>query len=317
MKAAFLDFGTLAAGELDLSPMTGRLPELECYDHTDPGDVAGRIDGVEVLFVNKVALDAAHLNGAGRLRYIGIAATGTDNVDLEAARDRGIVVTNVRGYCTGSVVDYVLGALITLGHSIDRYRRDVRDGRWQTAKTFCLLDHPIRELSAMTLGIVGYGELGRAVAEAASALGMRVLVAERKGARRCRNGRVTFAAMLTDADAVSLHCPLTDATERLIGQAELEAMGEDAMLVNTARGGLVDSNALVSMLSEGRIGGAAIDVLATEPPTDGDPLLEYRGANLILTPHIAWASATSRQNAIDQLGSNVGAWLEGKAQNRV
>jgi glycerate dehydrogenase len=194
----------------------------------------------------------------------------------------------------------------------------VRRGDWQNAVDFCLLGYPIRELSAMTLGIVGYGELGSNVARVAKAFGMEVLVSRRPGAGTVSDdGRVDFDEVLRRSDAVSLHCPLTPETRGLIGERELELMKHDAILINTARGGLVDSGALVNALGSGAIAAAAIDVLTTEPPVDGDPILDYQGNNLIVTPHIAWATVEARQNAINEVARNVESFLDGGDRNRI
>lgn len=317
MKAVFLDFATMGDGDLDLSPLLEVLPGLERFDVTPPDVVATRIADAELVLANKSRLGEAELGAARALRYVGLAATGTDNVDLDFARARGIVVTNIRGYCTGSVVEHVFALLSSLARGLVPFRAAVGAGRWREAQTFCLLDYPIRELSAMTIGIVGLGELGGAVAGMAEKLGMRVLVARRRNAAAGDDGRVDLDEMLALVDAVSLHCPLTPETRDLIGARELRRMKRDAFLVNTARGGLVDSKALVEALTAGEIAGAAIDVLPTEPPVDGDPLLDYEGANLVLTPHIAWASAEARQNAVRELAANVEAFIGGRSRNRV
>lgn len=317
MNAVFLDFATMGNGVLDVSPLFEVLPGLDRFDVTPPDIVAARIANAEFVLANKSRLGEAELRAARSLRYIGLAATGTDNVDLAFARARGIAVTNIRAYCTGSVVEHVLALVSSLARGLVPYRTAVRAGRWREAKSFCLLDYPIRELSSMTIGIVGLGELGGGVARMAEKLGMRVLVSRRRGATPGDDGRVEFGEMLSRADIVSLHCPLTAQTRNLIGAGELRQMKRDAFLVNTARGALVDSRALVEALGTGEIAGAAIDVLATEPPVDGDPLLDYEGENLLLTPHIAWASAEARQNAVRELAANVEAFIAGRSRNRV
>lgn len=317
MKAVFLDFATMGNGDLDRSPLYEVLPDLQLFDTSGPGEIPARIADAGFVLANKSRLDADTLGNTAALRYIGLAATGTDNVDLDYARAHGIAVTNIRGYCTDSVVEHVFALLMTLARSLVPYRKAVRRGRWQHARTFCLLEHPVRELSSMTIGIVGHGELGGGVARMAEKLGMRVLIARRRGAAARDDGRVDFDAMLAQADVVSLHCPLTPETRNLIGARELRLMKRDAFLVNTARGGLVDSAALREALAAGRIAGAGVDVLPTEPPVDGDPLLDYDGDNLVLTPHIAWASGEARQNAIRELAANVAAFLGGELRNRV
>ena len=251
------------------------------------------------------------------LRLIGLTATGTDNVNLDSARQHGVAVCNIRNYCTASVAEHVFACLLSLAHNIPRYDTAVKRGDWQASADFCLLSYPIRELSAMTLGIVGYGALGKGVAGIAKAFGMTVIVSARPGTAVVDKNRVAFDELLQRSDAVSLHCPLTPATAGLFGADEFRKMKSDAILINTARGGLVDTAALTAALKNGDIAAAAIDVLPKEPPTEGDPLLDYEGANLIMTPHIAWGTNVARQAAIDELVANVEAFLAGKERNRI
>jgi len=321
MRAVFLDYATMGDG-LDLGPLEAVVSDLEVYDATPFDETAARIADREMVFTNKNLLDAALLDAAPALRFIGLTATGTDNVDLAMARHRGIAVANIRAYCTASLVEHVFGVLLMLTHSLGRFNASVAAGEWQQAGGPFLLAHPVRELSAMTLGIVGYGELGRRVAEIGRAFGMEVLVAARPGAADVPHGRVAFEELLERADAVSLHCPLTPATRGLMGREQFRRMRSSAYLINTARGGLVDSEALADALENGDIAGAAVDVLPVEPPVDGDPLLDYQSNNpgsdnLIVTPHIAWASVEARQNAIVELASNAAAFVAGERRNRV
>lgn len=315
MKAVFLDWGTMGPG-LDVDGLRALLPELVIYDVTEDAQVGERIRDAAFVLANKIRLTDELLEDCPDLRFIGLTATGTDNVDLEAAKRHGIAVCNIRAYCTQSVAEHVFGVLLCLTHSLESYVGDVRNGAWQTSDDFCLLSHPVRELSGMTLGIVGYGELGKGVAKIAGAFGMRVIIAARPGTEP-EGERVAFDTLLRDADVISLHCPLTDATRGLFGSDEFARMKNDAILINTARGGLVDSAALVAALEEGEIGAAAIDVLPKEPPRDGDPLLDYAGSNLLVTPHIAWATNEARQAAIDELSANIASFLEGGNRNRV
>ena len=318
MKAVFLDFATVRADSLDARPLAQLTAEFTVYDDTPGKEVSRRIEGCEFVYVNKVRITREIIERARSLRFIGLAATGVDNIDLDAARERDIAVCNIRGYCTRSVVEHVFAVLLQFTHSIGLYHASVRHGDWQEARNFCMLDHPIRELSAMTLGIVGYGELGRGVAGMAEAFGMRVAIAVRPGTRGNNDKRrMGLDEMLRTSDVITLHCPLTPETRSLIGRRELDLMKPTAILINTARGGLVDSTALVDALANRRIAAAAIDVLSHEPPAGGDPLLDYRGDNLIVTPHIAWATAEARQNAIDALAANVAAFLSGEHRNRV
>ncbi len=316
MKAVFLDFDTMGEG-LDLAPLRNVVDELTVCAYSAPDEIAGRIRDADVVFTNKIHLTDDLLTTATSLRLIGLTATGTDTVDLASAGKHGIAVCNIRAYCTESVVEHVFGVLLMLTHSLDAYRRSVACGEWQQARDPFLLAHPIRELSAMTLGIVGYGSLGKGVAGVARAFGMDVLVSARPGAGEVPEGRVAFEEVLGRADVISLHCPLDESTRKLFGAAEFRAMKDNAILINTARGGLVDSRALAEALGTGQIAAAAVDVLPVEPPADGDPLLDYAGDNLIVTPHIAWASDEARQNAIDELAANVRSFLEGGNKNRV
>jgi len=316
MKAVFLDYATMGQG-LDMSAMHALLPGLQVHDVTDDEQLAERIRDVEFVLTNKCCLTEELLQQNSKLRFIGLTATGTDNVDLNAAERHGIAVCNIRAYCTQSVAEHVFGCLLNLTHNINAYADAVRAGEWQRSDDFCLLSYPVRELSAMTLGIVGWGELGRGVAHVAETFGMQVIVAARPGSNNVPEGRVPFAELLERADVISLHCPLNKATKNLFARDEFQQMKTDALLINTARGGLVDSAALADALQQGEIAGAAVDVLPQEPPVKGDPLLDYEGHNLIVTPHIAWATNEARQAAIDELAANIEAFLQGKQRNRV
>jgi glycerate dehydrogenase len=316
MKAVLLDWATMGP-DLDISELQALLPELEIYDDTDDDQMAERIAGAEIVLGNKVLLSESLFDSAPGMRLIGLTATGTDNVDLVAAKERGIAVCNIRAYCTQSVAEHVFGCLLGLAHSLEQYAADVRKGAWQQADNFCMLNYPIRELSAMTLGIVGYGELGKGVADIARAFNMDVIVAARPGTTEVPEGRVSMDELPRRADAISLHCPLNDLTRNLFGANEFAAMNKTALFINTARGGLVDSQALVDALQEGEIAGAAVDVLPQEPPINGDPILDFAGDNLMVTPHIAWGTLTARQAAIDELTANIAAFLDGKERCRV
>ncbi len=316
MQAVFLDYATMGP-DLDLQPLRALFPELKLYDDTTDDEVAARISGVEFVFTNKIRLTSELLLQANDIRYIGLTATGTDNIDLDTAKAHGIAVTNIRGYCTQSVVEHVFGALLMLTHSLDRYNASARGGDWQTSKDFCILTHPIREISSMTLGIVGYGTLGQGVARIAREFGMTVIVSARPGSETVAEDRVMFDELLKRADVISLHCPLTEQTHNLFDRDTIGRMKPDAILINTARGALIDSAALAEALDSGHLAGAAIDVLSQEPPVDGDALLDYAGENLLVTPHIAWGSDRARQNAIDELAANAAAFLAGRDRNRV
>ena len=318
MKAVFLDYATMGGDGLDPSPLHRHLPDLEVFENTPPDKTAERIREAEFVLANKVQLNADNMKDASALRFIGLTATGTDNVDLAFAGEKNIAVCNIRAYCTQSVVEHVIAAILNLTHNIASFQRALKDGAWQNSEKFCVLDFPIRELSTMTLGIVGNGTLGQVVAQAAEFFGMDVLIARRRGAKGAADdGRMDFEEMLKRSDVVSLHCPLDDSTRNLMGAEEFRAMKCDGILINTARGGLVDSAALAAALELGDIAAAAIDVLPEEPPVNGDPLLNYRGDNLIITPHIAWATIRARQNAINELAENIMAFQAGERRNRM
>lgn len=316
MKAVFLDYASMGP-ELNLQPLRALFPDLGIYDDTTYDQAADRIRDAEFIFTNKIHLNIDLMLQAGKLRYIGLTATGTDNIDLATAQKHGIAVCNIRGYCTQSVVEHVFGTLLMLTHSLGRYTSSVRAGEWQRAQDFCLLSHPLRELSAMTLGVVGYGNLGQGVARMAREFGMDVIISARPGSDDVDEQRVAFDELLQRSDVISLHCPLNEQTRNLFDAQSLQRMKPGAFLINTARGALVDSAALIDVLQNGPISGAIIDALAQEPPVDGDPLLDYAGDNLIVTPHIAWATDEARQNAIDELAANAAAFLRGERRNRV
>lgn len=316
MRSIFLDYGTVSYGDLDPSALEAVMPELELRENTLQEAVEAAAQEAEVLLLNKLRLSGAILRRARRLRLIALAATGTDNVDLEAARALGIGVCNVRGYCTASVAQHVWALILCLTQRLREYGRLATDGSWSASAQFTLPAQPIRELAGRTLGIVGFGTLGGGVARIADAFGMRVLIANRPGAEPVP-GRLELDELLGVADVVSLHCPLTEATRGLIDARRLALMRPDALLINTARGALVDGAALVAALSAGRLGGAGIDVLAKEPPVDGDPLLDPAVPNLLVTPHVAWAAREARQRCIDEMAANVADFIAGGRRARV
>ena len=287
---------------------------------TQQAEVGERLADATIAIVNKLQLDAGLIAALPALQMIAVAATGTNNVDLDACRARGIVVTNIRGYAVHTVPEHVFALLLALSRNLVAYRQSVAAGRWQRAEQFCFFDHPIRDLFGATLAIIGSGSLGSGVARLAEAFGMRVLRSERKGAATLRPGYTPFAQVLREADVISLHCPLTAATRNLIGADELQAMKRSALLINTARGGLVDEAALLAALQQGHIAGAGFDVLSVEPPAAGNPLLTTELLalpNFLLTPHVAWASQPAMQALADQLTANLEAFARGEPQNRV
>ncbi len=287
------------------------------YPNTAEHEVVARLRGATIAVSNKVPLAAPALARLPELRFIAVAATGTNNVDLDYCRRRGIAVSNVRHYAVHAVPEHVFMLALALRRNLLAYREDVIHGRWQRAEQFCLMHRPIHDLAGATLGVVGYGAIGQAVARLGEAFGMRLLVAERRGARRPRAGRVAFETVLEESDVLSLHCPLVPETQRLIGAPELARMKPGAILINTARGGLVDEHALAEALRQGRLAGAGIDVLSEEPPRAGNPLLALAIPNLIVTPHNAWASLEAQQRLADQLIENIEAYVRGEPRNRV
>jgi glycerate dehydrogenase len=316
MPAAFLDYETVSSGDLDTTSLVQAAPDIVFHPLTSESELAERIAAAEIVLVNKLKLTREHLQGARNLALIAVAGTGTDGVDLAAAEARGIAVCNVRGYCTASVVQHAWALILSLTQHLREYGRLATDGSWVDDEKYAVLAHPIRELAGRVLGIVGWGTLGRGVAAVGEAFGMRAIVCSRPGAPP-QHGRVSLDELLATADIVSLHCPSTPATRGLIGARELLLMKPDALLINTARGALVDSAALAQALRAGRLGGAGIDVLPQEPPTDGDPLLAPDIPNLILTPHIAWAAREARQRCIDEMAANIVDFRRGGRRGRV
>lgn len=313
MKAVFLDHASIGPENLDGSSLHHLLPNLDLYDATSPDELAGRIADAELVIVNKVVLDRAALHHAPRLRMIAVTATGTNNIDLEAAAERGIRVCNARDYGTPSVVQHTFCLMLALANRLPAYMQDVRSGVWSGQRNFCLLHHPVMELSGKTLGIIGYGALGQAVAEMARQWGMRVLLANIPGQQYSPQDallRTGLPELLKQSDVVSVHCLLSERTRGLLGQSELAAMKPGALLVNTARGGIIDEPALLEALRTGHLGGAATDVLASEPPAEQDPMLTTDLPNLIVTPHCAWASQESRQRLLDQVVENLRAFIK-------
>ncbi|MFC1602861.1 2-hydroxyacid dehydrogenase [Pseudomonadota bacterium] len=316
LNGVFLDLETVDQADLDLSKLKQALPHWQFHAATARNETAERIRDAAIVISNKVILDRDTLHQAKQLRLICIAATGTNNVDLEAAREFGITVTNVTGYGTPSVVQHVFSLMLALTTRLADYNQAVISGAWQQSSQFCLLNFPIHELAGKNLGIIGYGELGRAVAEVAKVFDMKVLITQRPRSDS-QTDRIPLAELLPQADVLTLHCPLADNTKNLIGQKELALMKKEALLINTARGGIVDEEALASALRLGKIGGAGVDVLIQEPPVKGNPLLEPDIPNLIVTPHIAWASRESRQRLVDELVANIQAYLQGEVRNLI
>ncbi len=312
MKAVLLDCNSLGPDDLDLSALMALPVDWTIYPETSDREVCERIVDADIILTNKVPINALSLSQAPRLKIISVMATGTNAVDLQAAAQHQVVVCNAVKYGTGSVVQHVWALILALTTRLADYQRAAVDGTWQDSSLFCLLNFPVEELQGKVLGIVGAGELGRGVAKVAEAFGLEVIYAALPGRQYADQQRVDFKALLSRADIVSLHCPLTDETTNLIDEVELALMKPSAVLINTARGGMVNEVALRRALLNGTIAGAGIDVLTNEPPRQGNPLLDETIPNLIVTPHCAWAARQSRQRLVDQTVENVRAFLQGK-----
>jgi glycerate dehydrogenase len=315
LKTVFLDYDTVSNGDLDTTRLRQAAGNLVLYESNE-SKIAERIHDADAALLNKLELTRELLLGAPCLKLVALAATGTNNVDLSAARDRGIAVCNVRAYCTASVVQQVWGLILSLTQHVYEFSRLSKDGSWARDEAGTVLSHPIRELTGRIFGVVGWGELGRGAARVAETFGMRIAIANRPGGAP-QAKRMHLDELLAKADIVSLHCPLTDSTRGLIGTRELALMKSDALLINTARGALVDSAALAAALKAGKLGGAGIDVLPQEPPVDGDPLLDSHIPNLLVTPHIAWAAREARQRCIDEMAANIRDFRSGGRRGRV
>ncbi|MEZ8796403.1 D-2-hydroxyacid dehydrogenase [Vibrio cyclitrophicus] len=316
LKVVFLDRATIPS-QIHLKPLSFEHEWLE-YDFTAPDLVAERVLDADVIITNKVVLNADNLSQAQQLKLIAVSATGVNNVDVDYCNEKNIAVANIQGYATQSVPEHVIAMLFALKRNLVGYHQDIEAGEWQKDKQFCFFTHPIQDIAGSTLGLMGSGSLGQATAALAKAIGMKVIFAERKGADSCREGYLPFDAVLQQADAISLHCPLTEATRNLISEPELAMMKPSAVLINTGRGGLVDEQALVEALVNHQIAGAGMDVFTQEPADKSNPLLANSHlSNLLLTPHVAWGSDSSIQKLSDILMDNIEAFVEGKPQNLV
>ena len=319
MHAVFLDYKTVDAGDLDLESIRAVLPEIKVYPYSTEAEVLDRIQGIEVAIANKIEFDSKVFDYADKLRLICVTATGTNNIDLDSAEKAGVTICNIRDYCTESVTQHVLLSILSLSHSYFDYMQSIQSGEWQEGSGFSLLEHPIKELSGKKLGIVGFGVLGKGVAKAASILGMETLICKSFNPDKPDGSlhRVGFDELLRESDVVSLHCPLTEETDGIFNDDAFEKMKSSAILINTARGGLVNDQALIKAIENKSIAGAAIDVLDQEPPGLDHPLMQNNYKNLIITPHIAWAAREARQRALDRIANNVEAFQRGKPINVV
>ena len=316
MNIVVLDGFTLNPGDLCWDELKA-LGLCGIFDRTAPDQILTRCASAEIILTNKVPLTRETIAALPKLRYIGVLATGYNVVDTAAARERGIPVTNVPDYSTRSVAQLTFALLLELTHHAGHHAQTVREGRWSRSLDFCYADFPLIELDGLTLGLIGFGRIGREVAKIARAFGLRVLVHTRTRLADA-TADVEFVSLdelLQQSDIVSLHCPLTTETKNLINAARLAMMKPTAFLVNTSRGPLIDEAALADALNSGRIAGAALDVLSTEPPPETNPLLEAK--NCFITPHIGWASAAARRRLMNIAVGNLRSFLGGVPQNRV
>lgn len=315
-KVVFLDRATIPA-HIQV-PRPDFAHEWVEYDLTSPEQVVERLSGAEIVISNKVILDSQVLAQLPELRMVAVAATGFNNVDVDYCANHNIAVANVQGYATRSVPEHVIAMLFALRRNLFGYHQDIAAGEWQRNKQFCFFTHSIGDIGGSTLGVIGSGTLGQATSQLAKALGMNVLLAERKGATECRPGYVPFEDVLKQSDAITLHCPLSEHTRDLIGETELRMMKPTAILINTGRGGLVDEQAIVDALKAGEISAAGFDVFTQEPADESNPLIANMSMpNLLLTPHVAWGSDSSIQRLAEILIENINAFERGEHVNRL
>ena len=290
---------------------------LSSYGTTEAHETLERIRGADIVITNKVVISAQAFAENPQLKLVAVTATGVNNVDVEAAKQNGTAVCNIRAYGNESVAEHAFMMMITLMRNLPAYQRDVAAGLWENSPFFCHLGAPMRDLNGKTLAIFGRGNIGKTLATYAQAFKMNVVFAEHKNTQSVRDGYVSFDEAIRSADVVSLNCPLTPQTANMIGEAELQQMKPGAVIINCGRGGLVDEAALIAALKYGQIGGAGFDVLTQEPPRDGNPLLKARLPNLIVTPHIAWASQEAANRLFDILLDNINRFVAGNPQNLV
>ncbi|CAH0990822.1 Glycerate dehydrogenase [Sinobacterium norvegicum] len=318
IKAVVLDADTLVPEQLDLTGLSDlEGVEWQWYAATQPQECAERIADADIVLTNKVGIGEAEIAAAPRLKYIAVMATGTNVIDILAAKQRGVVVSNIVGYSAPSLMQHTMMMLLALAGKLLPTNAQIGRGEWQRAEHFCLLDFPAVELAGKTLGLIGLGVTAKSVAAMAEAFEMKVMVAQRPGSNICPAGRVPLAQLLSEADFISIHCPLTEATKGLIAASQLQQMKSTAYIINTARGGIIEEQALADALRAGEIAGAAVDVLTVEPPTAGNPLLAADIPNLIVTPHSGWGSIESRQRMVDQLVRVVAGFIAAEPINIV
>jgi glycerate dehydrogenase len=313
MRVVFLDRASLKA-QVRKSAFAAEYIE---YAKTAVGEIVPRLSGAAVAIINKVPMRVDTLQQLPQLKMIAVAATGYDVVDVEYCQQHGIAVANIRNYAVHTVPEHAFAMILALRRNLLSYRQDVEAGVWNKSEQFCCLTHDIGDLHGATLGIIGEGAIGQATAAIGRAFGMRVLFADHPPPKMAGVDFTSHDEVLAQSDVVSLHCPLLPATRNLIDMSAFRKMKRNALLINTARGGLVDEAALIQALDAGLIAGAGFDVLTVEPPTDGHPLLDLRRPNFILTPHVAWASDGAMQFLADQLIDNIDAWASGNPQHLV
>jgi len=316
MRAVFLDLQTFNS-EISLSTIKNQVMELVCYSTTQTNEIIERCINAEIVITNKVILSKEIMVKLPRLKLVCIAATGSNNVDIVAAKKQHIAITNVSGYAQQSVAQYVFAQILEYYSQTNHHNNNTKQGLWQQSETFCYHGNAITELANKTLGIIGYGSLGEAVANIARAFNMNVLIAERPNAPHIREGRLPFKEVLQQADIISLHCPQTVETENLINDLTFNLMKSNCMLINTARGAVVNNEALISALSNKKIAYAVLDVLDSEPPSANHPLLNCHLDNLKITAHIAWASLEAQQRLLDGIAKNISAYSTNTRLNRL
>jgi glycerate dehydrogenase len=309
-KCVFLDRDSIDLNDLDFGEIEA-LTQFSSFGHTAPEQVVQHSQDAEIIIVNKVVLNEQTLNALPLLKFIGVIATGTNNIDIAAASRLGIKVCNVKDYSASAVSQHVFMLILALYTRFREYQQDITQGKWQAQDQFCLLSHPIQELQGKTIGLIGYGHIARAVERIALAFGMRVLIAQSLSHQQSAStDRVPLQELLKESDVISLHCPLSDQSKNLIGAEQFAMMKNTAIIINAARGGIINEADLLHALESGEIAGAGIDSLVTEPPTPSDPMIQARLPQLIITPHNAWGAVEARQRLVNGTADNIRAYLD-------
>lgn len=311
IKAVYLDSASLNIDKKNFAPLAALFDDWQVYASTHPSEVITRLQEAQVAICNKSIIDQAVIEACPNLKLILITATGTNNIDLATAKLKGITVCNCQGYGTAAVTQHTMMLILALAGNLIGYNQAVQKGEWQQTDNFCLMHLPITELSGKTLGIIGYGELGKSVARLAEAFGMKILIGQIPN-RPAHNNAIPLNELLPQVDVLTLHCPLTEDTYNLLSEKELRAMKTSALLINTARGGIINEQDLANVLKSGHLGGAATDVLTVEPPKNGNPLLSTDIPRLIITPHCAWATHEAQIRVIEQVTENAKMYLDNR-----